>query len=367
MSESRIKDELNDVLNKSIKFCFEDSFVINLEVPDVYDSLSEEFYSFSKKYYSISEEIDDFLKFLNCKSNLNANTKTAICILMVFDTIKSSYLELTGYYKSNVLDMSIYAEFLKNNFNENLYYAVYCAEDFLELDLYEKTFVQQSVYATLKQSFKVLYTRYINSQKLIRNQESIINFMNCNLEISKLKNSYVKILKKSKVEVKGLDSYIKFVEKYLIAEHKAECLRFLQHQYQDINNKINKLNEWIDNFNRYVYSILKNNGLNYSKYFKTDKQEVENLYLQLIQRLKKLEYDEYLQTTHWRNFREQAILFYQKCKLCNTQEKLCVHHSCYENIGKETFNDVVVLCESCHLKFHSCEKKSNVEINIIDE
>ncbi len=78
-------------------------------------------------------------------------------------------------------------------------------------------------------------------------------------------------------------------------------------------------------------------------------------YKNLLKQLRTMTYDEYLKTEHWKHFRDEAMKFADyKCQLCNKNDcKLIVHHNNYQNRGKETFNDVIVLCEECHKKVHN--------------
>lgn len=86
-------------------------------------------------------------------------------------------------------------------------------------------------------------------------------------------------------------------------------------------------------------------------------ETMNELYEIALLRLQSLPYKLYLQTEHWKHFRAEALKHEQyKCQLCNSKDKeLNVHHRSYENIGRETFNDVIVLCKDCHEKFHSKE------------
>ena len=66
------------------------------------------------------------------------------------------------------------------------------------------------------------------------------------------------------------------------------------------------------------------------------------------------DYKEYLQSPQWKSLtakkRKEAG---NKCQLCNDGEvTLHVHHRTYENIYKESMEDLIVLCENCHKKFH---------------
>lgn len=68
-------------------------------------------------------------------------------------------------------------------------------------------------------------------------------------------------------------------------------------------------------------------------------------------------YQAYLQSKHWREFRELALDHYgHKCTNCGLEGKsLDVHHLTYERRGCELLEDVTVLCRSCHLKEHETE------------
>ena len=72
-----------------------------------------------------------------------------------------------------------------------------------------------------------------------------------------------------------------------------------------------------------------------------------------INMLKVMPYQEYLQTEHWRNKRYEALnRANHKCQLCGNKENLQVHHNTYDNRGNEKDEDLIVLCEICHAKFH---------------
>lgn len=66
------------------------------------------------------------------------------------------------------------------------------------------------------------------------------------------------------------------------------------------------------------------------------------------------DYDEYLNCNHWdnvRNIKKEEAEY--KCQLCSSNEKLNVHHNNYNNLFMEESNDLIVLCEDCHKKFHN--------------
>ncbi len=81
---------------------------------------------------------------------------------------------------------------------------------------------------------------------------------------------------------------------------------------------------------------------------------VDGVFEVAVLQLQTMPYKLYLQTKHWQHFRVEALKAAQyKCQLCNeNKEQLDVHHRDYINRGCETFNDVIVLCDPCHKKFH---------------
>lgn len=67
-------------------------------------------------------------------------------------------------------------------------------------------------------------------------------------------------------------------------------------------------------------------------------------------------YNVYLQSEHWKNFRNETLKKRNKCEKCNSKENLCLHHLTYERLGHETQEDIMVLCNDCHKKIHSERK-----------
>lgn len=65
-------------------------------------------------------------------------------------------------------------------------------------------------------------------------------------------------------------------------------------------------------------------------------------------------YAEYLKTAHWQSVRRDAAARAKnRCQLCNSRKKpLDTHHRTYERRGFEAPEDVIVLCRTCHGKFH---------------
>ena len=72
-----------------------------------------------------------------------------------------------------------------------------------------------------------------------------------------------------------------------------------------------------------------------------------------IQKLRSLPYSQYLITDHWASIRKKArARDGNRCRLCNSSERLNVHHRTYERLGCEQDDDVITLCHACHENFH---------------
>ncbi len=68
-------------------------------------------------------------------------------------------------------------------------------------------------------------------------------------------------------------------------------------------------------------------------------------------------YDEYLRSPVWRRTRELALEYYGgKCCLCNSGDRLNVHHRTYERKGHELLADLIVLCRKCHATYHGVDR-----------
>ena len=80
-----------------------------------------------------------------------------------------------------------------------------------------------------------------------------------------------------------------------------------------------------------------------------------------------MEYSQYLQTPHWQEIRTEKLSKVDHCQICDSKEKLHVHHKWYhvsEKIAfhqdresgnilfKEKIGDLIVLCASCHKLWH---------------
>lgn len=78
-----------------------------------------------------------------------------------------------------------------------------------------------------------------------------------------------------------------------------------------------------------------------------------------IEQLKKMPYNNYLQSEHWRITRTKALLKYgERCLFCGSSKSLNVHHITYKRRGYERISDLSVICNSCHTRHHNNKKSS---------
>jgi len=106
----------------------------------------------------------------------------------------------------------------------------------------------------------------------------------------------------------------------------------------------NKFDEYLNQYKKEVKEIITTD---------TEVVELDDIEQSLIHKYNCIPYKKYLATSHWIRFKQATLLNANySCKLCNSKDDLNVHHNNYDNRGCETFNDVIVLCRSCHSKFH---------------
>ena len=129
----------------------------------------------------------------------------------------------------------------------------------------------------------------------------------------------------------------------------------------------NKVKDWTNtNMEKYLQPSTLFNPTHFDEYLNQYKKEVKEIITtdieisklddieeSLIHQYNSIPYKQYLTTSHWTRFKQATLLSANySCKLCNRKDDLNVHHNNYDNRGCETFNDVIVLCRSCHSKFH---------------
>ena len=68
---------------------------------------------------------------------------------------------------------------------------------------------------------------------------------------------------------------------------------------------------------------------------------------------RKIDYNKYIKSKKWKQFRLIALDFYNhECGCCGSRHELEVHHKTYKNLGNEKIEDVMLLCHTCHLEEH---------------
>lgn len=87
----------------------------------------------------------------------------------------------------------------------------------------------------------------------------------------------------------------------------------------------------------------------------------------------RINYQEYLKSDYWQTVRDHILSRDgYRCRLCNLDIDLQVHHRTYDNLGEEKFEDLITLCGFCHSTFHKennfkYTKMKNREREIADE
>jgi len=63
-------------------------------------------------------------------------------------------------------------------------------------------------------------------------------------------------------------------------------------------------------------------------------------------------YEEYLQTARWKALAMRVKADRGRCESCGSTRYLQVHHVTYERLGRERYEDLQVLCRTCHHELH---------------
>lgn len=81
---------------------------------------------------------------------------------------------------------------------------------------------------------------------------------------------------------------------------------------------------------------------------------MENYYTRYIN----THYTDYLQSDHWKEFKKTVREFWNnRCCICSSAGD-DVHHNNYNRLNCERPTDCVLLCRTCHEKFHDIRKKA---------
>lgn len=83
------------------------------------------------------------------------------------------------------------------------------------------------------------------------------------------------------------------------------------------------------------------------EYTKLSTVDIDNLYIHFLETCLRVDYSDYLKSAHWQLFKENTLAEYNnKCSICGSNENVDVFHL-KKNLGRETLNDVMVVCHDC--------------------
>ena len=79
-------------------------------------------------------------------------------------------------------------------------------------------------------------------------------------------------------------------------------------------------------------------------------EDLDNLYINYLEACIKINYKNYLNSIHFKLFKEKALSHYNnKCVLCGSNDNLEIHHV-NKKLGRESLDDVFVVCSDCITK-----------------
>lgn len=65
-------------------------------------------------------------------------------------------------------------------------------------------------------------------------------------------------------------------------------------------------------------------------------------------------YHQNMSSERWKRFKWHYWSKYKRqCAACESTEKVILHHTHYNSLGRERIEDVVPLCFDCHSEFHN--------------
>jgi hypothetical protein len=159
---------------------------------------------------------------------------------------------------------------------------------------------------------------------------------------------------------------------------KEECL--LESHYEEYQDTIQVLSDLQDKINSEIES-----NIGFSIELVPEKEldriwfnNLINNSLQEIAELRSLNYERYLQTSHWKKIRAAMFLINKATCQANdcyvvgeswyggTESELEVHHLSYENRGNERFDDLALLCQHHHKLIHSDHGENDTSSDNVD-
>lgn len=75
--------------------------------------------------------------------------------------------------------------------------------------------------------------------------------------------------------------------------------------------------------------------------------DLDTMYIKFLENTIKVDYSTYIKSIHWQVFKEKALNHYEnECSNCGCIDNLDVYHI-NNNFGRETYDDVDILCQNC--------------------
>ncbi len=78
--------------------------------------------------------------------------------------------------------------------------------------------------------------------------------------------------------------------------------------------------------------------------------DFDNLYLDFLETSLRISYKDYLNSIYWKLFKEQTLKRHNyRCCICDSNKDVDVYHL-NDKLGRETSEDIIVLCTKCVAK-----------------
>ena len=76
-------------------------------------------------------------------------------------------------------------------------------------------------------------------------------------------------------------------------------------------------------------------------------------------------YQNYIHSPEWVAKREKVLIFWgRRCALCNSPERVEVHHRTYDRLGQELLTDLIPLCDTCHERHHEFMRRGAEHVSM---
>lgn len=86
------------------------------------------------------------------------------------------------------------------------------------------------------------------------------------------------------------------------------------------------------------------------EYTNLNNYDLDDMYINFLDACLRVSYKDYLKSLHWQLFKEFALREYHcSCSICGSYNDVDVYHI-NKNFGRETLNDVKVVCKECICK-----------------